>query len=190
MILKRKIGPFFILVSLAAFFFTGCAVNYKTIVDARVVPTQNQETRFDRVTAALIGQGFDLRLADKDIGIIITEYKKYGQARSKRSFDYYLQIIVRFAQPDGRSVIILEPKEREVDRLNPAASTDLHTVFFDDRKDRNSGRLNFIERKPGFLLFTNVLKAVAADFGTSMDQVQFNTVDRKQIIVISDDTLK
>jgi hypothetical protein len=190
MTLKRKIAPFTILVSLSAFFFAGCAVNYKTIVDARVVPTQDQETRFDKVTAALIGQGFNLRLADKDIGIVITEYKKYGQARSKRPLDYYLQIIVRFARHDGQSVIILEPKEKEVDRLNSAASTDLHTVFFDDREDKNSRRLNFVERKPGFLLFTNVLKAVAANFGTPMDQVQFNTLDRKQIIVTSGDTLK
>jgi hypothetical protein len=190
MILKRERVPIYILISLSAVFFTGCAVNYKTIADAQVVPIKNQEMRFDMVAAALTGQGFDLRLADKDIGIIITEYKKYGQAESKGPFDYYLQIVVRFAQRDGQSVIILEPKEKQVDQSNSAASTDIHTVFFDDREDKNGHKLYFVARKPGFLLFTNVLKAIAAEFGTSMDQIKFDTVDRKQIIVKSDDTLK
>jgi hypothetical protein len=193
MILKRKIVPFSILVSLYAVFFTGCAINYKTIVDAQLVPSKNQEKLYDLVTSTLIRQGFELRLADKDVGFIITEYKKYGQAGNNSPFDFYLQIIVRLKQIDGKSVIILEPKERIVNRFNSAAFTEINTVFFNDTndtKDKNSHRLNFVVRKPGFLLFTDVVKAIAADFGTSMDQIKLNTVDRMQIIVKSDDTLK
>lgn len=193
MILKRKLVPFSILVSLYAIFFTGCAMNYKTVVDAQFVPSQNQEKLYDLVTSTLIRQGFELRLADKDVGFIITEYKKYGQAGNNSPFDFYLQIIVRLKQIDGQSVIILEPKERSVNRFNSAAFTEINTVFFNDtndKKDKNSHRLNFVVRKPGFLLFTDVVKAMAADFGTSMDQIKLNTVDRMQIIVKSDDTLK
>jgi hypothetical protein len=196
MILKRKIVPFSILVSLYAVFFTGCAINYKTVVDAQLVPSKNQEKLYDLATSTLIRQGFELRLADKDVGFIITEYKKYGQAGNNSPFDFYLQIIVRLKQIDGKSVIILEPKERIVNRFNSAAFTEINTVFFNDTKDtkdtkdKNSHRLNFVVRKPGFLLFTDVVKAIAADFGTSRDQIKLNTVDRMQIIVKSDDTLK
>jgi hypothetical protein len=190
LILKRKIVPFSILVSLCAVFFTGCAINYKTIVDAQLVPSKNQEKLYDLVTSTLIRQGFEIRLADKDVGFIITEYKKYGQAGNNSPFDLYLQIIVRLKQIEGQSVIILEPKEKQVNRFNSAAFTEINTVFFNDTNDKNSHRLNFVVRKPGFLLFTDVVKAVAADFGASMDQIKLNTVDRMQIIVKSDDTLK
>lgn len=193
MILKRKIVPFYILISLSAVFFTGCAINYKTIVDAQLVPSKNKEKLYDMVTSTLVRQGFEIRLADKDVGFIITEYKKYGPAGDNSPFDFYLQIIARLKKIDDKSVIILEPKEKQVNRFNSAAFKDINTIYFsdtNDTNDKNSRRLNFVVRKPGFLLFSNVVKAIAAEFGTSMDEIKLNTVDRKQIIVKSDDPLR
>lgn len=181
--MKRRKVPFYILVALSPVFFTGCGINYKTVVDARVVPIKNQEKIYEMVTSRLIGLGFDIKLADKDVGFIITKYKKYGQTGLNPPFDLYLQIIVRFTRTDGKPVIIFEPRERQVDPSNPDAFSNIQTIFFGDQEDKNSHKLNFIIRKPGFLLFTKVVKEIAADFGAPMDQVKFNTADRKQIIV-------
>ena len=180
--MRRNIILLCTLMLLAGIFLTSCAVKYKTVFDARVVPTKKQDKVYDTVTALLMERGFDIKLANKDIGAITTEYKKYGAIGGSPPFDLYLQIRVKITQVADKVEIILTPMDKEVNRVNAAAFTENPMIFFEDTKEKSVGPQMVRARLPGFLLFTNVVQDVATALGTPIEQIKFNTEDNEVVV--------
>ena len=152
----------------------GCGGPKMAILDVKATTDKlTQEVAYNQVTMVLIDKGFDIKLGNKDLGLITTEYKKYGAVDGNPPFDFYLQIKAQAKElPDGRVRITLTPAIKEANRLNAAAYTERQLIFFDDKKQK--GYLNNTDKVnlQGQLLFLNVAQGVAEICGLGMEQLE------------------
>lgn len=170
----KKIIALLVLV-LVSGFGIGCTRAYKTISDARVVPIKSQDKIYDTVTAILIDRGFDIKFANKDVGAISTEYKKYGAFGNNPPFDLFLQVKIKVSQVPNKFEITLTPVDKVVNRLNAGAFTEGAMAFYEGNKATG---LNILDvHLPGFFMFMNIVQDVATAFGVPIENVTFNTTD-------------
>lgn len=133
------------------------------------------------LTGILVDRGFDIKITNKDVGLVTTEYKKFTSQGESPPFDYYLQIRGRVKIMEGVAVVELRPTVKEQNRLNAAAFTEHELAYY-------TGEPNTIRLIPSMkpdvgwralaqVNFMNVVQDVADGFGLSSDEVIQNVTN-------------
>ena len=162
--------------------FFSCSGPRTIILDVTAKTTRiNPEKAFNAVTSVLIDEGFDIKVGNKDLGLISTEYKQFASIDTYGSppFDLYLQIKVRIKQGNDRRLhIILTPMAKDVNRLNAAAFSEHELIILTE--EEQSGYMNIHERAylKGQVLFLNVVQGIAELTGLGMEELEYNTMLR------------
>ena len=166
----------FFVLFIIALVFNGCGGPATILMDVKATSDKiTAEKAYNVATGVLVDKGFDIKVANKDIGLITTEYKKWGAVDGNPPFDFYLQIKTQIkTRPDGKLVVTLTPLVKEANRLNAAAFTE-HAMRFLTEKEQK-GYLTAYEEttQAGQLLFLNVAQGFAEALGLSMDQLEYN----------------
>lgn len=169
----------------------GCAGLAVTRLDVQsyegVSPKARQDALFRQITSILVDQNFDIKVSNRDAGLVTTEFKKFASEGSDPPFDYYLQIrsVVRDT-PKGTSVK-LTPLVREQNRMNSGAFTEHELSYYvgSPTAIRMIGSMKPDGwRAKGQALFNNVATEVAGRLGMTIDQLQQN-VTRTQTNAIT-----
>lgn len=161
------------------FLLIGCAATPQPLwneVTARTAKLSKVDA-FNAVTAILVDKGFDIKMANKDIGLITTEFKKFGAVGDDPPFDLYLQIKARISETsDGKVKISLTPLAKDVNRLNSAAFKEHQLYSFTEEQVANPKKLTAYGRTAleGHLLFLNVAQGIAETCGLDMEQLELN----------------
>lgn len=161
---------------------TGCAsMNVATVMlDVKATSDKiTSEKAYNMATGVLVDKGFDIKIANKDIGLITTEYKKWGAFDGNPPFDFYLQIKTQLkTRADGKLVITMTPQVKQSNRLNSSAFTEEELQFITDEEIKNGlSALGQVYLK-GQHLFLNVVSGIAEGLGLTMEQLEYN----KQLI--------
>ena len=139
-------------------------------------PKMRADAAFSAVTAMLVERGFDIKISNKDAGLITTEYKKFASAGSSPPFDYYLQLRATIiSQAAGSTVIRLTPLVKEQNRSNAAAFTERELYYHTGEPEgiRAADRAGWVTT--GHTTFLNVVTDVSGRAGVQMEQVKKNT---------------
>ena len=128
-----------------------------------------------KLTGILIDRGFDVKLTNKDAGILTTEYKKFASVGSTPPFDYYMQIKGRVKVVQGETAVTLSPIVKEQNRLNAAAFSE-HELSYYTGDPSNIRLIDSMKAGVGWktlgqVLFMNVVTDTAEAFGLSVDNV-------------------
>lgn len=136
-----------------------------------------KDDAYNKVTMVLVDRGFDIKMGNKDLGLITTEFKKYGSYGDKTPFDFYLQIKTKVQErPDGKISIVMTPLVKESNRLNAAAFTETQlTMYNEEEQKKLKNNALFQTQLKGQLLFMNVVQDVATLCGLGIEQLEQNT---------------
>ena len=138
------------------------------------------DAAFGTLTAVFVERGFDVKITNKEGGIVSTEYKKFASAGSSPPFDYYLQIraTVRDAG-NGQTVIRLAPQVKEQNRLNAAAFREHELYYFEGTPQavRMADRGGWASA--GQTAFMNVVTDLSQRAGIPLDTVKKNITTTK-----------
>ena len=166
------------LIFVFVFSFIGCSTTMTTLLDVTATSDKiTSDKAYNTITSILVDKGLDIKVANKDIGLITTEYKKFGSVESYGNppFDYFLQIKAQIKnRPNGKLQIVLTPLVKDVNRLNSGAFTEHELYFLTDEQQK--GNLDAPRQTvlKGQLLFMNVVQGVAEALGLGMEQLQYN----------------
>lgn len=140
-------------------------------------PNAPVEEAISKLTGILVDRGFDIKLTNKEAGIVTTEYKKFASSGENPPFDYSMQIKTRVKVAVGNTTIQLVPLVREQNRLNAAAFTE-HELMYYTGEPANVRAIHSMReggwRLQGQVLFMNVVSDTAEAFGVSMEDVGQN----------------
>jgi len=126
---------------------------------------------FGRITAILVDRGFDIKVGNKDIGLVSTEYKQVGSVAGSPPFDFYLQVKATLKQtPANKLSVKLTPLVKEVNRLNPAAFTEhgLPLMAENQTPVTDLEKVNFAAQTS----YMAVAQGVAEALGLSLQEMQ------------------
>ena len=170
---------FYMYALLFLLFMLGCAAAPQPLWNEVTARTDklSKKDAFNAVTAILVDKGFDVKMANKDIGLITTEFKKFAAVGDDPPFDLYLQIKAKITEtPDGKVKIALTPLAKDVNRLNSAAFEEHPLYSFTEEQVAKPKRLSAYGRAAlkGHLLFLNVAQGIAETFGLGMEQLELN----------------
>lgn len=162
----------FLCVGVALLLLNGCVSTRSSLVDVKATIDQSGSDRaYKAIMMALLDRGFDIKMTDKDLRVITTEYKKFSSVSGWPPFDFYLQIkaVVRDT-PEGKSDVTLWPKVREQNRLNPSAFTERPLIVYssDDRAGPMTSSAQAMQE--GQFLFFSIVQVVADALGLPMGQ--------------------
>lgn len=162
---------------LSLFGFVGCSSTVMSLLDVKATSSKiTADKAYNSITSILVDKGFDVKIANKDIGLVTTEFKKFGSVSSgSTAFDLFLQIKTQVKnRPDGVLQIVLTPVVKEVNRLNSSAFTERELVFLSNEEQK--GSLNALEKTnlEGQLLFMNVVQGISEILGLSMAEIEYN----------------
>ena len=168
----------FFLTVIMTFVLVGCSGPRTILLDVKATSDKlTVEKAYNSVTSVLVDKGLDVKIANKDIGLITTEYKQFGSVETYGSpaFDFYLQIKTQIkTRSDGKLQITMTPLVKESNRLNSAALLEHEMVFLTEEEQK--GYLNAEKETilKGQVLFLNVVRAVAEACGLGMEQLEYN----------------
>ena len=172
---------------------SNCGMGYKvTKVAVQSFELQKsniaKEKAISSISGIFVDRGFDIKHSDKDAGIVTTEFKKFASAGENPPFDFYMQIKATVRPKNGKMRIRLSPIIRAQNRLNSAAYTDDELVFYKgDQKTINyieSMKPNTGVRAKAMVIFNNVVKDVAANFGVSFEDIVQNVTETPKVLSI------
>ena len=169
-----------VVASLFSIFFIGCSTTATAMLDVKATADSTKlsaEKAYGVVSSILVDKGFDIKIANKDIGLITTEYKKFGAVEQygQPAFDYYLQIKNQIkTRPDGKVQITLTPVVKASNRLNASAFTEEELYILSDEEQKKMLNAQQKTELSGQLLFMNVVQGVADATGLSVDQLEYN----------------
>ncbi len=133
------------------------------------------DAAFGALTAVFVDRGFDVKVTNKEGGVVSTEYKKFASAGSSPPFDYYLQIraTVRDAG-NGQTMIRLSPMVKEQNRTNAAAFTERELHYYEGTPQavRMADRGGWATS--GQTMFMNIVSDLSNRAGVPMDGVKKN----------------
>lgn len=137
---------------------------------------KTKDEAYNLVTSILVDEGFDIKMGNKDIGLVTTEYKKFGAFGDDPPFDLYLQIKVKVAEvPNaGKIKLTVTPLVKQSNRLNAAAFTEEPLHFFDEEMQKgylSSDQKAYLQ---GYLRFNNVMMKISETLGLDMKEIQMN----------------
>src|ERR1035438_14685 len=97
----------------------GCGGPATILLDVKATSDKlTSDKAYNAVTAVLVDKGFDIKFSNKDVGLITTEYKKWGELDGTPPFDFYLQIKIQIKnRPDGKLQITMTRSEEHTSEL-------------------------------------------------------------------------
>lgn len=138
------------------------------------------DSAFAALTSVFVERGFDIKVSNKESGLVTTEYKKFASAGNQPPFDYYVQFRATVRDVgNGRTLIRLTPLVKEQNRLNSAAFTERELYY-------HVGELNGIRAADrqgwviaGQTMFLNVVGDLAGRAGVAESNMVRNTTTTK-----------
>ena len=127
------------------------------------------------LTAIFVERGFDIKVSNKEGGIVSTEYKKFASVGGSPPFDYYLQIRATVREgAGGQAVVRLSPLVKEQNRANSAAFTEHELHYYEGTPQavRMADKGGWVSS--GQTLFMNVVSDVSSRAGVPLDSVKKN----------------
>jgi hypothetical protein len=175
-VLKKSIGCLFFLLVLFA-----CSLPV-TKVDIQSFGLEKPDVTKDQALASLtnifVNRGFDIKFANKEAGLVTTEYKKFASMGDKPPFDYYMQIKGRIVEADDKIKITLTPIVKSQNRMNAADFTERELSYFTgDAQAVNkihSMRDNVGWRAIGQIIFMNIVHDTAETYGLTVEELAQN----------------
>jgi uncharacterized lipoprotein len=170
-----------VLVAISIIALAGCASLGVTKLDVQsyegVTTKARQDALFKQVSNVLVDQNFDIKVSNKDAGLVSTEFKKFASEGSNPPFDYYLQIKATIRDTQKGTAVRLTPVVREQNRMNSAAFTD-HELSYYIGSPSALAMIGSMKpsgwRARGQTLFVNVATDVAGKLGMTVDQLTQN----------------
>lgn len=104
------------------------------VIDSANIVANSNEKLVKTTALVLMNNGFDVKVMDKELGIVTTEYKKIGShentfSTTSPSFDYYMQIRVNIRDIDNTYIMSIVPSLKSVNRLNNNAFTEIQLEY-------------------------------------------------------------
>ena len=88
------------------------------------------EKAMNTLTLVFIDKGFDVKMTNKDAGVITTEYKKFASLSQNPPFDFYMQIKGKLRTTNQGTLVELSPIVKEQNRANAAAYTEHELGYY------------------------------------------------------------
>lgn len=183
---------FIILVSLIA-----CSTATVTRVTVHSFDIQKKNGRVgnvvDKIVEVLISRGFDIKIVNKDIGLITTEYKKFASSGDNPPFDYYMQLKIKVNElNNGFIAISTSPIVKAQNRLNAAAFTENElTYYVGDKVEQIASMTPQVGwQHLGMTLFMNIMSDICQVFGVSTDQIIENTTKTPEKVLLIKQLIK
>ena len=174
-----SLGIAFLIVALSA-----CTATRSTLIDVRApLPADRLDTAYNAVVVTLLNAGFDLKMNDRTIHAVATEYKKFTDVSGWPPFDFYLRVKAHIRQDAGGAYeLAITPTIKEQNRLNANAFTEHTVVLYSETEQREdyivkSGRGKAM--LTGQQQFLDLLHVIAQSLGLSDEQFrrQVQTID-------------
>lgn len=151
-------------------------VKRQSVQSFEIVATRmSNDQAFSALTAILVERGFDIKVSNKDSGLVSTEYKKFASLGGSPPFDYYLQLRATLRPMGaGKTAIKLTPLVKEQNRTNAAAFTERELHYFEGPPEavKMADRGGWVNT--GQTTFMNVVADVSARAGVSIGDVTKN----------------
>jgi hypothetical protein len=156
----------------------------KQTVQSFEVATANgrRDAAFIDVTAILVDRGFDIKVSNKDVGLISTEFKKFASVSSQGGapFDYYLQIKATVRDGGaGKTLIRLSPIVKEQNRMNVAAFTEHELYYFEGTPEGVRAADKGGWAAAGQTIFMNVASDLSAKVRVPVENMTRNITSKK-----------
>jgi hypothetical protein len=101
----------------------GCATAYFNATELSTIPVPDAaETTHAAVTRTLVSEGFDIKVSDKNAGLVTTEFLKVGDVPGNPPFDWLLQL--RCVVDPSFTIVQVKPTVRQSNRINASAYTE------------------------------------------------------------------
>jgi hypothetical protein len=162
----------------------GCTATRTSLIDVKAtIEPSSSEKAYTAIVMTLLDKGFDLKMHDKELRVVTTEYKKYTSVGGWPPFDFYLQLkaVVRDT-PNGKYQIALTPKINEQNRINPSAFTEQALIIYSDKEQKKDYATQSGAGKAmleGQLLFLSIVQAIADVLGLPADEFKQNLQQTK-----------
>lgn len=167
---------FYLIVTSVIIFGCGHPVTKVSIQSFEIHKAEVEKAEsINKLTNIFVNRGFDIKVTNRDAGIVTTEYKKFASIGENPPFDYYLQIRAIVRPITSKMSIKLSPIVKGQNRLNIAAFTEEELAYYTGDK-RALGYIRSMDPERGYrgiglTLFNNVVTEVAETFGLSFDDV-------------------
>lgn len=138
-----------------------------------------KDQAFGEIANILVNRGFDLKMSNKESGLITTEFKKYASYGSSPPFDYYLQLRVTIRDAGGKTTFRMSPIVKEQNRLNAAAFTERELFYFEGAPDGVRVADKQGAASQGQTVFMNVIADVSERAGVRIEDVVRNVTTVK-----------
>lgn len=156
-----------------------CSTTRTSLIDVKaVIEPPSADKAYKAIVMTFLDKGFDLKMNDRDLRVVTTEYKKYTSAGVWPPFDFYLQLkaVVRDTQ-DGKYQIALTPKIKEQNRINASAFTEHTLILYSEKEQKQDYAIQSGGGKAmleGQLLFLSIVQSIADALGFPVDQFKRN----------------
>lgn len=155
----------------------GCTATRTTLIDVRAtLPSSSTDTAYNAVVVALLNAGYDLKMNDRVVHAVATEYKKVANVSGWPPFDFYLRIKALISQnTDGTAQIAITPTMKEQNRLNSNAFTEHTLVLYSEAEQRDDYVVNIGRVKAmleGQRHFLALVHTIAQSIGLTDAQFQ------------------
>jgi uncharacterized lipoprotein len=187
----KKINFLVIFVAFVLFISCSAPVTFVEVQSFEARSTKlTPDKAFDAVTMILVNRGFDIKMSNKDVGLITTEYKKFASTGGNPPFDLYIQIKAVIQDIDGKVNVKLSPIVKEQNRINAAAFTE-HELSYYTGDPKNVALIKSMKkegwRSEAQIIFMNVVNDVAQSLGISVEEVKQNvTKTQKNAVTITE----
>ena len=197
--MQKKTSIFILLVLIIASLLIGCGLGLKvtrvTVQSFEIQESEaEKESAINSITNILVDRGFDVKMSNKEAGIVTTEYKKFASVGDNPPFDFYMQIKATVRPKAGKLLVKLSPVVKEQNRLNVAAFTE-HELSYFTGDPKTIRHLKSMDPETGWraqamTMFNNVVSEVAKTFGLTFDDVIQNVTKTPEMISLTTDLSK
>jgi len=157
-------------------FTSSCVQTRYAVLDIKGASDKvKKEEAYNRITMILIDKGFDIKMGNKDLGLITTEYKQFASYDGTPPFDFYLQIKTTLRdRADGKLQVVMTPIVKDQNRLNSAAFNEHSLIGYSEQDQQRVFSRKEKAYVKGFQLFFNVVTSVGELFGLGIEQFERN----------------
>ena len=157
-------------------FIGSCMATRYAVLDIKGASDKvKKEEAYNRITMILIDKGFDIKMGNKDLGLITTEYKQFASLGGNPPFDFYLQIKTTLRdRPDGKLQVVMTPIVKDQNRLNAVAFNEHPLIGYSEQDQQRVATRKEKAYVKGFQLFFNVVTSVGELLGLGIEQFERN----------------
>lgn len=163
---------------------SGCAglnVDKQSVQSFEITTAKlRSDAAFGALTTVFVDRGFDIKVSNREGGIVSTEYKKFASAGSSPPFDYYLQLRATVRDVgNGQTMIRLTPMVKGQNRLNAAAFTEHELYYYEGSPQAVRMADSGGWAATGQTMFMNVVTDLSQRAGVPLDSVKKNITTTK-----------